>query len=95
LGNDENQSTCDCKWQSTRRFFRVATKKEAAVLGVKGVVRNLPDGKMDAVFEGEEDVVNMLIGFVKHGSPRTKVSKFDLTWETYTGEFSAFRIKSK
>ena len=42
-------------------FFRAATKREAESLGVKGWVRNLPDGKVEAVFEGEEDVVKMLV----------------------------------
>lgn len=74
-------------------FFRAATKKEADRLGVKGWARNLPDGSVEAVFEGEEDVVNMLVDFVKHGSPRAKVSNVDLTWETYTGEFRAFSIR--
>jgi acylphosphatase len=76
-------------------FFRATTKKEAESLSVKGWARNLPDGNVEAVFEGEEDVVNMLVDFVKHGSSRAKVSNVDLTWETYTGVFKTFSIKSK
>jgi acylphosphatase len=73
-------------------FFRAATKKEADVLGVKGWARNLPNGSVEAVFEGEEDVVNMLVDFVKHGPSRAKVSNVNLKWETYTGDFRSFNI---
>ncbi|MGF3523095.1 MAG: acylphosphatase [Candidatus Bathyarchaeia archaeon] len=73
-------------------FFRQATKREANSLGVKGWVRNLPDGKVEAVFEGEEDVVKMLLEFVKQGPPRAKVSKLDVTWEEPTGEFRTFSV---
>jgi acylphosphatase len=73
-------------------FFRAATKREAESLGVKGWVRNLPDGKVEAVFEGEEDVVKMLVDFSKQGPPRAKVSSVDLEWETYTGQFRSFRV---
>jgi acylphosphatase len=74
-------------------FFRVATKREADSLGVNGWVRNLPDGKVDAVFEGEEDMVKMLIDFCKHGPPRAKVSNVDIVWENYVGEFKSFNIR--
>ncbi len=74
-------------------FFRAATKREADSLGVKGYARNLSDGKVEAVFEGEEDVVKMLVDFSKQGPPRAKVSKIDLAWESYTGEFKGFRIE--
>ena len=73
-------------------FFRAATKREAESLGVKGWVRNLPDGKVEAVFEGEEDVVKMLVDYSKQGPPRAKVSSVDLKWEPYTGEFRRFRV---
>jgi acylphosphatase len=74
-------------------FFRSATKREADSLGVKGWARNSPDGRVEAVFEGEEDVVKMLVDFCKHGPSRAKVSNVDLTWEDYTGEFRAFKVE--
>jgi acylphosphatase len=48
---------------------------------------------VEAVFEGEKDAVQTLIAFCKHGPLGAKVTDFDLTWETYTGEFDRFKIK--
>jgi acylphosphatase len=74
-------------------FYRAATKQEADRLGVKGFVRNLSSGEVEAVFEGEEDIVKMMIDFCKTGPPRAKVTKAEVSWEKYTGEYKNFRIK--
>jgi len=74
-------------------FFRSATKHNADRHDVKGWVSNLPDHRVEAVFEGEKEAVQKLIEFCKHGPLGAKVAKIDLTWETYTGTFDKFRIK--
>ena len=74
-------------------FFRSATKHNADRHDVKGWVRNLPDDRLEAVFEGEKEAVQTLIDFCKHGPSGAKVANIDLTWETYTGEFDRFKIK--
>ena len=74
-------------------FFREETKHNANQNEVKGWVRNLPDGRVEAVFEGKKDTVQTLIEFCKHGPIGAKVINMDLTWEPYTGEFDRFRIK--
>jgi acylphosphatase len=74
-------------------FFRSETKRNADRHDVKGWVRNLPDGRVEAVFEGEKEAVETLIAFCEHGPSEAKVTSINLTWETYTGEFDRFRIK--
>jgi acylphosphatase len=74
-------------------FFRTETKYEADSHGVKGWVRNLPDGRVEAVFEGEEKAVKALVEFCKRGPPGARVNSVDLTWENFTGEFDGFKIK--
>jgi acylphosphatase len=74
-------------------FFRQETKHEADRHGVSGWVRNLSDGRVEAVFEGEEEAVKALIEFCKRGPPMARVTNVDLTWENYKGEFDGFRIK--
>ena len=74
-------------------FFRSETRTEAKRHGVKGWVRNLPDGRVEAVLEGEEGNVKELIGFCKRGPPGARVTSVDVIWENYTGEFRDFEIR--
>ncbi len=74
-------------------FFRSETRREAKKHSVKGWVRNLPDGRVEAVFEGDEEAVKKLIEFCKHGPPYAKVTNVEVIWENYAGEFSDFEIR--
>jgi acylphosphatase len=74
-------------------FFRSQTQHKADRYDVKGWVRNLPDDRVEAVFEGEKEAVQTLIEFCKHGPSGARVTNIDLTWEKYTGEFDWFKIK--
>ena len=74
-------------------FFRSETQDEAIRHNVTGWVRNLPDGRVEAVFQGEKDRVDILIEFCKRGPPGAKVAKVDVAWENYTGEFKTFNIR--
>jgi acylphosphatase len=74
-------------------FFRSETMYEAKQLGVTGWVRNVPDGKVEAVFEGEQENVKELIEFCKRGPPGARVTDVDIIWENYTGEFRNFEVR--
>jgi acylphosphatase len=74
-------------------FFRSETRHEAKKLNVKGWVRNLPDGKVEAVFEGEQENVKELIEFCRRGPPGARVTDIDIIWENYTGEFRNFEVR--
>lgn len=74
-------------------FFRAHTQELARKLGVTGWVRNTPDGRVEAVFEGEKDEVDEMIEFCKRGPPAAVVSNVEVKIEKYTGEFSDFRIR--
>lgn len=74
-------------------FFRSETRREARKRGVEGWVRNLRDGRVEAVFEGDEDVVKELIEFCRQGPPSARVTHLDVKWENYTGEFKDFRVR--
>ncbi|MGB9671783.1 MAG: acylphosphatase [Candidatus Bathyarchaeales archaeon] len=74
-------------------FFRSETRHEAKKRGVKGWVRNLPDGRVEAVFEGEEKSVKELIEFCKRGPPGARVTNVEVLWENPTEEFKDFEIK--
>ncbi|MFZ0965008.1 MAG: acylphosphatase [Candidatus Bathyarchaeia archaeon] len=74
-------------------FFRSETRDETKKLHVKGWVRNLPDGRVEAVFEGEEENVKKLIEFCRRGPPGARVTDIDIIWENYTGEFRNFEVR--
>lgn len=74
-------------------FFRSETQDEARRYGLTGWVRNLPDGRVEAVFEGEKDKVDVLIEFCRRGPPGARVTRVEVTWSDYTGEFKSFSIR--
>jgi acylphosphatase len=53
----------------------------------------LPDGRVEAVFEGEEEAVKALIEFCKRGPSGARITNVDLRWENFTGEFDAFKVR--
>ena len=74
-------------------FFRSETKREAGRYGVSGWVRNLPDDRVEAVFEGERESVKKLVEFCKRGPPGAEVTRIEVSWETYSGDFRGFEIR--
>ena len=74
-------------------LFRYVTKDEANLRGVKGWVRNLEDGRVEAVFEGVKEKVDEMIEFCHYGPPAAKVSSVKVMWEEYTGNFKGFSIR--
>jgi len=74
-------------------FFRSETQYEASRKNVYGWVRNTADGRVEAVFEGEKDDVEGLVEFCRRGPLGARVTKVDVLWEDYTGEFRDFRIR--
>lgn len=74
-------------------WFRASTKGEADRIGVGGWVRNLADGSVEAVFEGEEKKVEEIVGWCHKGPPGARVNKVDITWGPDRGEFRKFEIR--
>ncbi len=73
-------------------FFRWETRKNALKNNVKGWVRNLRDGRVEAVFEGEKEDIEKMIKFCERGPPGAKVEKVEVKWEDYKGEYESFEI---
>jgi len=70
--------------------FRFHTRIKARNLGLKGWVRNLDNGDVEAVFEGQEDKVKEMIGWCKNGEHHAIVKDIKTDFEDYTGEFESF-----
>lgn len=74
-------------------FFRVNTKKRARALGLAGWVKNLPDGRVEAVVEGEKEKVQRLLQWVKEGGPNlARVDRVE-TEEEQPRNIDGFEIK--
>ena len=73
-------------------FFRDHTQRWASSLNLTGWVRNIRDGRVEALAEGDKEKVEELISRLKEGPPSAQVDKVDVNWEDYKGEFKDFRI---
>lgn len=73
--------------------FRYYTRRQALRYSVAGWVRNLPDGAVAAVFEGEEQDVEAMVEWCRHGPPSAQVTELIVQPEEFQGEFSSFSIK--
>ncbi|MDO8503964.1 MAG: acylphosphatase [bacterium] len=75
-----------------RVSFRAWTLRQAQGLQFVGWVKNLEDGRIEIIAEGEKKKVNQLIGLVKKGPKLAKVEHIDVSWEEGTGEFEEFSV---
>jgi len=74
-------------------FFRAEAQEKAKELGVFGWVKNLSEGRVEAVFEGERDKVEQMVKWAKSGPPGAIVNDLNVVWEEYQAEFSNFEIR--
>jgi len=74
-------------------FFRENTQRKAKKLGVNGWIKNLSDGKVEVVFEGDKKSIGKIVGWVKNGPILAKVESIDIERQEYLGEFTDFEIR--
>ncbi len=74
-------------------FFRSSTEEKAQEIGVTGWVRNLADGRVEAIFEGEQKKVEELVHWCKKGPQYAVVDSVEVIPENYKGEFPGFIIR--
>jgi acylphosphatase len=73
-------------------FFRDHTQRWASSLGLTGWVRNLDDGRVEALAEGPEADLQAFISKLHQGPPQARVEDVAVEWEPHRGEFNDFRI---
>jgi acylphosphatase len=74
-------------------FFRSTVRAQAAMRGVNGWVRNLRDGRVEIVMEGNKQGVDKLIDFCRTGPPGSRVDHTEVSWETPTHKYQGFEIR--
>jgi len=73
-------------------FFRDSCERMASSAGVSGWVRNRNDGAVEAVFEGEADAVERMVGWAREGPRRADIDRVEVSEEEPVGE-SGFRVR--
>ncbi|MGD9504526.1 MAG: acylphosphatase [Syntrophobacteraceae bacterium] len=73
-------------------FFRAFTRDAAIKEGVTGWVRNLPDGRVEAAFEGDGRSVEAMVAWCRTGSPMSHVERVDAVEEPPEGGTGRFEI---
>lgn len=74
-------------------WYRGATEAEARRLGLDGWVRNLPDGSVEALLEGEPGAVRTLTEWCRGGPPGARVEDVVATTEPCGDDLAGFRIR--
>jgi len=73
-------------------FFRAWAREQAEALGVRGWVRNCPDGRVEAHVEGEPSKVEKMIDHLRHGPRAARVENVR-TWDVEPCDFDEFEVR--
>jgi acylphosphatase len=74
-------------------FFRHSAREKAEQLGLVGWVRNLPDGRVQALFEGPSEKVREMIRWCEQGPQHAAVEDMDTEFEAYQGDLKGFEVR--
>lgn len=74
-------------------FYRAFTRDLAHGLGLNGWVRNLRDGRVEALFEGKKKIIEQAIKECYVGPPGARVSNIEVQWEAYIGDEKGFSVR--
>lgn len=74
-------------------FYRANTRETAERLGLSGWVRNMPDGSVEIVAEGDVKQLKALVDWCHRGPPGAKATGVKVDYEYFTGEFETFEIR--
>ena len=80
------------KGKVQRVFFRVFLKKQAMKLGLKGRAKNLANGQVKVVFQGEKQALKKAIEECRQGPPTAQVKNIKVSWQKPKEELIDFKI---
>ena len=70
-------------------YFRANSLKTAKSLGVTGWIKNLDDGRVELMVEGEKNFVNQMLKWCKHGPPGAKIDNVSVDYELFQNKFTS------
>jgi acylphosphatase len=74
-------------------FYRQSTVDVAAALGLRGFARNLPDGRVEVVAEGERAALEALLDACRRGPPAARVEGVEVAWGEAAGDLGPFAVR--
>ncbi len=74
-------------------FYRAFTRDIAYTLGLNGWVKNLFDGRVEALFEGKRELIERAIQECYSGPPGARVTNIEVKWEEFKGDLKGFAIR--
>ena len=74
-------------------FFRDSTRQKAEELGLAGWVRNVPDGQVEALFEGPSEKVEAMVRWCEEGPQHASVENVDTNFESAGGDLKGFEVR--
>jgi acylphosphatase len=91
--NDQERAHVRISGQVQGVFFRDSTREKAQELNLRGWVKNLPDGRVEALFEGSAEKVREIIGWCEEGPQNASVENVDTDFEDAGGDLSGFEVR--
>jgi acylphosphatase len=74
-------------------FFRDSAREKAEQLGLNGWVKNLPDGRVEALFEGPSERVREMVRWCEEGPSHAEVEDVDTEFEASQGDLTGFEVR--
>lgn len=74
-------------------FFRDSSREKAEQLGLTGWVKNLPDGRVEALFEGPPERVQEMIQWCQQGPSQATVEEVDTEFEAPQEDLKSFEVR--
>lgn len=91
--SEEVQMRAIVRGQVQGIYFRDFTRRHARRLGLVGYIRNLWDGTVEVLAEGNRDLLENLLQELHAGPPAARVEGIDLEWGQPSGEFRSFEVR--
>jgi acylphosphatase len=74
-------------------FFRDSAREKAQQLGLNGWVKNLPDGRVEALVEGPSEGVREMVRWCEQGPSQAEVEDVETEFEASEGDLTSFEVR--
>jgi len=93
IQNNKNQIHLFITGQVQGVFFRSQAKQKARSLGITGWIKNLPNGQIEAVAQGDQNKIKQFIDWCEQGPQLAQVEKVEIKTEQYQSEYQDFEVR--